>query len=54
MDAKYDDLIARILEEERQIFPFLDVIFGFLWRRYVHFLGYVKVLFFVYYACKLF
>ncbi|XP_075230890.1 nudC domain-containing protein 3 [Lycorma delicatula] len=33
MDGKYDDLIARILEEEREIYPFLDVIFGFLWRR---------------------
>uniref|UniRef100_A0A1B6FME9 CS domain-containing protein n=1 Tax=Cuerna arida TaxID=1464854 RepID=A0A1B6FME9_9HEMI len=31
--CKHDGLLINILEEEGQIFPFLDAIFGFLYRR---------------------
>ncbi|RZF46775.1 hypothetical protein LSTR_LSTR002638 [Laodelphax striatellus] len=31
--SKYDNLFASVLEEERQIYPFLDAVFGFLSRR---------------------
>ncbi|XP_022185736.2 nudC domain-containing protein 3 [Nilaparvata lugens] len=32
-ESKYDHLFGSILEEERQLYPFLDAVFGFLSRR---------------------
>lgn len=32
-ESKYDDIFLDVLKEEGQIIPFLDAVFGFLFRR---------------------